>query len=156
VLRQELATFVPLGAVRFTAKNDAKFTAKAEKALVRATSGVRELQGRRAHELYKKAKLANAFLWTLKDSGCRRTTRTSSPMAERAPVAMVWLRCPLGRRRRTAPPEAPAPAVSDPPGWKALGNAALGAGNLAEARRCYEQGVLARPADGALRLEPWV
>lgn len=46
------------------------------------------------------------------------------------------------------------PAAEPPPAtdWKALGNAALGKGDLAEAARCYEQGVRAQPQDAALRL----
>jgi len=44
---------------------------------------------------------------------------------------------------------APAPAAAD---WKARGNAALAAGALGEAARCYGQGVLAAPDDAALRL----
>ena len=52
------------------AKNDTKFTAKAEKALVRADARVRTFKQRERMNFYKKAKLANAFLWTLKDAGC--------------------------------------------------------------------------------------
>jgi len=52
------------------AKNDAKFTAKAEKALLRADQRVREFKATERMNFYKKAKLANAFLWALKDSGC--------------------------------------------------------------------------------------
>ena len=53
-----------------TGKADAKFTAKAEKALVRADQRVQEFKARERMNVYKKAKLANAFLWKLKDSGC--------------------------------------------------------------------------------------
>ena len=49
---------------------DAKFAVKAEKALIRADRRVREFKDRERLNFYKKAKLANAFLWTLKDSGC--------------------------------------------------------------------------------------
>ncbi|MDE2604395.1 MAG: hypothetical protein KGL68_00585 [Burkholderiales bacterium] len=67
---KELATFV-LGELSGSAgKADAKFTAKAEKALVRADQRVREFKARERMNFYKKAKLANAFLWTLRDSGC--------------------------------------------------------------------------------------
>lgn len=51
-------------------KRDAKFAAKASKVLA---NGSRRVQAFKAHEsmnVYKKAKLANAFLWTLKDRGC--------------------------------------------------------------------------------------
>jgi tetratricopeptide (TPR) repeat protein len=60
---------------------------------------------------------------------------------------MGWLRDRLGRLDgATAAPTGPATA------WKALGNAALAAGKLAEAARCYEQGVLAQADDASLRL----
>lgn len=61
---------------------------------------------------------------------------------------MGWLRDAFGKR----PAAAPAPAGDGAAQWKARGNAALGAGQLAEAARCYEQGVLADPADASLRL----
>ena len=60
---------------------------------------------------------------------------------------MGWLRAALGRLGGAAPP-APEAATD----WKALGNAALAAGDLAEARRCYEQGVSAQSREAALRL----
>jgi tetratricopeptide (TPR) repeat protein len=50
------------------------------------------------------------------------------------------------------PPEAAAPAGPSAADWKARGNAALAAGRLAEAARCYEEGALAHPRDAALRL----
>jgi hypothetical protein len=67
---RELATFVLAELSASTAKKDAKFTAKAEKALVRADRRVREFKDGERMNFYKKAKLANAFLWTLKDAGC--------------------------------------------------------------------------------------
>lgn len=67
---KELAAFVLSELSNSTSKHEAKFTAKAEKALVRADQRVREFKAREAMNVYKKAKLANAFLWTLKDSGC--------------------------------------------------------------------------------------
>ena len=67
---KELATFV-LGELSGSkGKADAKFTAKAEKALIRADQRVRDFKARERMNVYKKARLANAFLWTLKDSGC--------------------------------------------------------------------------------------
>jgi hypothetical protein len=67
---KDLAGFV-LGELSGSmAKADAKFTAKAEKALVRADQRVQEFKDRERLNVYKKAKLANAFLWTLRDSGC--------------------------------------------------------------------------------------
>lgn len=67
---KELATFVLSELSGSAGKADAKFTAKAEKALVRADQRVREFKLRERLNVYKKAKLANAFLWTLKDQGC--------------------------------------------------------------------------------------
>jgi tetratricopeptide (TPR) repeat protein len=68
---------------------------------------------------------------------------------------MSWLRDALGRLAGTGEgrqPDAAPPAGPPATDWKALGNAALAAGDLAEAARCYAQGVLAQPADAALRL----
>jgi len=67
---KELASFVLAELSGSTGKADAKFTAKAEKALVRADQRVRDFKARERMNVYKKAKLANAFLWTLRDSGC--------------------------------------------------------------------------------------
>jgi hypothetical protein len=67
---RELATFVLSELSASTARKDTKFTAKAEKALIRADRRVREFTAGERMNVYKKAKLANAFLWTLKDSGC--------------------------------------------------------------------------------------
>ncbi|NML42685.1 hypothetical protein HHL11_02910 [Ramlibacter sp. G-1-2-2] len=51
-------------------KRDAKFTAKAEKVLVRVDRNARDFRTRERLNFYKKARLANAFLWKLKDGGC--------------------------------------------------------------------------------------
>jgi hypothetical protein len=67
---QELAAFVLSELSSSTGKADAKFTAKAEKALLRADQRLQEFKARERMNVYKKAKLANAFLWTLKDKGC--------------------------------------------------------------------------------------
>src|SRR3954469_1449039 len=67
---QELATDLMTELSGSTGKADAKFTAKAEKALTRADQRVQDFKARERMNVYKKAKLANAFLWTLKDSGC--------------------------------------------------------------------------------------
>jgi hypothetical protein len=67
---KDLANFVLAELSGSATKNDAKFTAKAEKALVRADQRVHEFKARERLNVYKKAKLANAFLWTLKDRGC--------------------------------------------------------------------------------------
>lgn len=63
---------------------------------------------------------------------------------------MQWLRNPFARRAQVRPPVTrEAAAAAD---WKARGNAALANGELAEAARCYEQGVLADACDASLRL----
>jgi len=51
-------------------KSDAKFSAKAEKVLALADARLHEFKARERMNFYKKAKLANAFLWALRDSGC--------------------------------------------------------------------------------------
>lgn len=73
---------------------------------------------------------------------------------------MGWLRDTLGRwsssgdggsdRQDAVGGQAPKPP--DAPDWRAQGNAALAAGDLREAARCYEQGVLAAPGDPTLRV----
>ena len=65
-LAQELLTTL----VSSTEARDAKFKVKAEKALIRADGKVRDF--RRSHRMnfYKKSRLANTFLWTLRDGGC--------------------------------------------------------------------------------------
>lgn len=51
-------------------KSDAKFSAKAEKVLSRADERLQQFKARERMNFLKKAKLANAFLWSLKDRGC--------------------------------------------------------------------------------------
>jgi tetratricopeptide (TPR) repeat protein len=63
---------------------------------------------------------------------------------------MGWFRNPFVRRPDVSP-SAPA-QVTTASEWKARGNAALADGQLTEAARCYEQGVLADPTDASLRL----
>jgi len=63
----------------------------------------------------------------------------------------------FGKVLRSAPQHAQTPPVPEPAPvpaaeWRARGNAALGRHDLAEAARCYEQGVLADAGDAALRL----
>ncbi|KQT12360.1 hypothetical protein [Ramlibacter sp. Leaf400] len=53
-----------------TAKGEAKFMAKTEKALVRADREVGDFRQRERMNFYKRSALANTFLWTLKDGGC--------------------------------------------------------------------------------------
>ena len=66
---KELAAFL-LAELANTPAKDAKFAARAEKVLVRADQRVRDFKTRERMNVYKKAKLANAFLWSLKDGGC--------------------------------------------------------------------------------------
>lgn len=67
---KELADFV-LGELAATsAKDEAKFAAKAERVLLRAEQRLQEFKGRERLNVYKKAKLANSFLWTLRDKQC--------------------------------------------------------------------------------------
>jgi hypothetical protein len=56
--------------VSSTEARDAKFKVKAEKALIRADARVREFRRVHAMNFYKRSKLANTFLWTLRDGGC--------------------------------------------------------------------------------------
>lgn len=51
-------------------KRDAKFAARAEKVLIRVDNRVKDFRRGQALNFYKKSKLANTFLWTLKDGGC--------------------------------------------------------------------------------------
>jgi L-fucose mutarotase/ribose pyranase (RbsD/FucU family) len=67
---QELADFILTELKGSLHKRDAKFAAKAQKILGRAAGKVRDFQQRERMNFYKKAKLANAFLWALKDAGC--------------------------------------------------------------------------------------
>jgi hypothetical protein len=67
---RELATSLLSELSGSMAKNEAKFSAKAEKALVRADQRVRDFKAQEGMNFYKKAKLANAFLGALKDAGC--------------------------------------------------------------------------------------
>jgi hypothetical protein len=69
-LGKELAVFVLSELSNAADRRGDKFTAKAEKVLARAEVRVREFKSRERMNFYKKAKLANAFLWTLKDNGC--------------------------------------------------------------------------------------
>lgn len=62
---------------------------------------------------------------------------------------MGWLRDTLARFGGGAPAPAAASPTTD---WRRQGNEALAAGNLAEATRCYQQGVAEQPGDAALRL----
>lgn len=67
----ELAVFMLSELQSRTAeKNSGKFSAKAERTLNKATSRVVAFKTANRLNFYKRSKLANAFLWTLKDGGC--------------------------------------------------------------------------------------
>lgn len=67
---KELAVFIVSELKGSLDKRDAKFTVKADKTLQRAAVKVQAFKTREAMNFYKKAKLANTFLWALKDAGC--------------------------------------------------------------------------------------
>lgn len=69
---KELAAFMLAELAVSARKRDAKFAAKAEKVIVRAARRVQEFQTALGRPLnfYQKSKLANTFLWSLKDGGC--------------------------------------------------------------------------------------
>jgi hypothetical protein len=49
---------------------DAKFKVKAEKTMVKAARKLQDFKAGHTLNVYTKARLANRFLWTLKDGGC--------------------------------------------------------------------------------------
>ena len=67
---KELAAFVLAGLAASAGKGQGKFTVKAEKILVQADQRVRDFKARERMNVYRRGKLANAFLWALKDGGC--------------------------------------------------------------------------------------
>lgn len=67
---RELAAFILSEVKGSLGKRDAQFAAKAAKTLQRAGQRVQQFEARERMNFYKRAKLANAFLWSLKDSGC--------------------------------------------------------------------------------------
>lgn len=67
---QELAAFLLSETNASSTKDQAKFAARVERALMRADQRLVDFKARERLNVYKKAKLANAFLWTLRDKGC--------------------------------------------------------------------------------------
>jgi len=67
---KELAAFLLSEFMTSSTKDEAKFAARAERALARADQRLQEFKARERLNVYKKAKLANAFLWTLRDKNC--------------------------------------------------------------------------------------
>ncbi len=66
---KELAEFILAEASGSLGKTDAKFAGKITKVLVHADRRVYEFKQRETLNFYQRAKLSNAFLWTLKDRG---------------------------------------------------------------------------------------
>jgi len=67
---EELAKFVMDEIPSADRVKEGKFAAKALKTLERADRKVSEFKAKNPLNFYKRAKLANAFLWGLKDAGC--------------------------------------------------------------------------------------
>jgi hypothetical protein len=67
---RELAQFI-VGELRGKMDSrDAKFTKKAEKTLVQAARRLQDFKADHSLNVLTKSKLANEFLWALKDAGC--------------------------------------------------------------------------------------
>jgi hypothetical protein len=67
---RELAGFVVAELTGSLAKRDAKFRARAEKVLTQADRRLRDFKAQQRLNFWKRSRLANAFLWGLKDGGC--------------------------------------------------------------------------------------
>jgi hypothetical protein len=67
---KELAGFLLAELTGSLAKRDAKFRTRAEKALAQADRRLRDFKGQQRLNVWKRSRLANAFLWGLKDGGC--------------------------------------------------------------------------------------
>jgi hypothetical protein len=67
---KELAGFLLSEMAAAPSQSDAKFAAKVEKLLLRADQRVAEFKKAQSLNFYQRARLANTFLWTLKEGGC--------------------------------------------------------------------------------------
>lgn len=67
---KELAGFVLYELSASLDKRDKKFRMRAEKTLAKVARKIQDFKGGERMNFYKRAKLANAFLWALKDGGC--------------------------------------------------------------------------------------
>jgi hypothetical protein len=67
---KELAAFILSQLEGSLSKRDAKFSRNAARALEQAAKRVQAFRAGERMNFYKKARVANAFLWTLKDGGC--------------------------------------------------------------------------------------
>jgi hypothetical protein len=66
---RELAAFMVAELAGKRDARDAKFSAKAEKTLAKAARRLQDFKARHPLNFYTRSKLANAFLWALKDAG---------------------------------------------------------------------------------------
>jgi len=67
---RELAELILLELKGQMHARDAKFAAKAEKTLAKAARRLQDFKSRRKLNFYTKSRLANSFLWALKDAQC--------------------------------------------------------------------------------------
>ena len=67
---KELAAFILAQLEGSLQKRDAKFARNAARALEQAAKRVQAFRAQEGMNFFKKARLANAFLWALKDAGC--------------------------------------------------------------------------------------
>jgi hypothetical protein len=67
---KELAAFILSQLEGSLQKRDAKFARNAARALENAAKRVQAFRVRERMNFFKKARLANSFLWALKDGGC--------------------------------------------------------------------------------------
>jgi hypothetical protein len=66
----ELAAFIVAELSGKLQARDAKFKARAEKTLVQAARRLQDFKAAHALNFWTKSRMANAFLWTLKDAAC--------------------------------------------------------------------------------------
>ena len=67
---RDLAAFVLAELAGKLQARDAKFKVKAEKTLMKAARRLQDFKAREKLNFYTRSKLANTFLWALKDAGC--------------------------------------------------------------------------------------
>jgi hypothetical protein len=70
VFARQLAAFIVSELEGRMDARDAKFKTRAEKALVKAARRLQDFKATHSLNFYTRARLANAFLWALKDAGC--------------------------------------------------------------------------------------
>lgn len=70
VFARDLAKFIVSELAGRMDARDAKFKAKAERTLVKAARRLQDFKATHSLNFYTRSKLANAFLWALKDAGC--------------------------------------------------------------------------------------